>query len=386
MKVLEVLDSFYPNVDGPISVMVSLAKKFKENGLGEVELLVPSYPNEVEVEGIKIHRCNSVKSNEAYRAALPMFDPDVKKIVKEGNFDIIHMHSPFTLGHFALNQGKKYGVPVVFTFHTKFKDELKNRLKSKVLQNFMMDYIMNCIEGCDCVTTVSGGSIDTLKEYGYSKCDDVEVIYNGTDMPPLAADGEDVKKIRSELGLEGVFAFMFAGRLAEVKNIQFSLKSLSIVKNRGCDKFKFVIIGDGDYGKTLKSLVEELGLKDNVIFAGKISDRKILADYFAACDAMLFPSMFDTASITIPEAAANGLPAIMIKGSSSAERLVDGRNGFVWENDAEVWADNLIRLIENPALAKSAGKGAFEEIYSSWDEIAGEYCRLYKRLIEKDKA
>lgn len=56
MKVLVVLDSFYPNVDGPIEVVVSVAKKFKEKGFGEMELLVPSYPETVEVDGIKINR------------------------------------------------------------------------------------------------------------------------------------------------------------------------------------------------------------------------------------------------------------------------------------------------------------------------------------------
>lgn len=383
MKVLEVLDTFYPNVDGPISVMVSLAKKFNENGLGEVELLVPSYPVKVDVEGVKIHRCKSMKANENYRAALPFLDTKIKKVIKEGGYDIIHMHSPFTLAHFALKQGKKLKIPVVFTFHTKFKDEFKNRLKSGALVKFMMNYVMNCINGSDCITTVSRGSIETLKEYGCIKCGEVKVIYNGTDMPPMAADREVVAKIRKELGLDGNFAFMFAGRLAEVKNIQFSIKALSLVKARGVNNFKFVIIGDGDYGKTLKALVEENNLTENVIFAGKISDRKQLAAYFTACDAMLFPSMFDTASITIPEAAANGLPAVMIAGSSSAERLADGVNGFLWENDAEVWADNIIKLIENPALAKTAGEGALKEIYASWDEIAESYCRLYKELIEE---
>ncbi len=382
MKILEVLDSFYPNVDGPISVMVYLAKKYAENGLGEAELLVPSYPEKIEVEGLKIHRCKSFAAKGGYRAAMPFLDGKIKKLIKKGNFDIIHLHSPVLLGHFALKQGKKFGIPVVFTFHTKFKDEIKNRSKLKFMQDISMKYIMSCINASDCVTTVSRGSIATLEEYGYKNCNDVIVIPNGTDMPPLAADGGEVEKLRKELGLCGNFAFLFAGRLAEVKNIQFSLKALSKVRQRGFVNFKFVIVGDGDYAKNLKQQVSELGLTENVIFVGKISDRKVLANYFSACNAMLFPSLFDTASITVPEAAANALPAIMIKGSSSSEILEDGVSGFTWENDEEVWADEMIKLIQNPEIAERVGRGALEKVYSSWDKIAERYAELYRRLLK----
>ena len=245
-----------------------------------------------------------------------------------------------------------------------------------------MKYIMSCINASDCVTTVSRGSIATLEEYGYKNCNDVIVIPNGTDMPPLAADGNEVEKLRKELGLCGNFAFLFAGRLAEVKNIQFSLKALAKVRQRGFVNFKFVIVGDGDYAKNLKQQVSELGLTENVIFVGKISDRKVLANYFSACNAMLFPSLFDTASITVPEAAANALPAIMIKGSSSSEILEDGVSGFTWENDEEVWADEMIKLIQNPEIAERVGRGALEKVYSSWDKIAERYAELYRRLLK----
>ena len=44
MKILEVLDCFYPNYDGPVEVAVNLARKFGEMGPGEMHLLVPDYP------------------------------------------------------------------------------------------------------------------------------------------------------------------------------------------------------------------------------------------------------------------------------------------------------------------------------------------------------
>lgn len=383
MRVLEVLDDFYPDVDGPIEVIVSVARTFNNCGFGEMELLVPKYPEIVEVEGLKIHRCFSVSANETYRAAVPQLDRKIKKIIKNGKFDVIHIHSPFTLGKYALKLGHKYKIPVIFTMHTKFRDEFERRLKSKLLRKFMMGYIMKCINGCDCVTTVSHGTVDTLAEYGYKAPQNVKVICNATSMPPLSADGEVTARIRRELGLENAFAFAYVGRLAKTKNIDFSIKVLAEVKKRGYGNFRFVIVGDGDHGKALKKQVEALSLSENVVFVGKVTDKKLLASYYSACDALLFPSAFDNASIVILEAAANGLPAVTLKGSCSAERIEDGVSGFVWENDENSWVDGVINLLNNPEAAKTAGEGAVARVYAGWEDITREYLKLYESLISQ---
>ena len=381
MKVLEVLDSFYPDVDGPIDVVVNIAKKFKENGLGEVELLVPDYPERVGVDGIVIHRCFSVGVNE-YRGSVPALDRKVKKLIKHGGFDIINLHSPFTLGKYALKLAKKYKIPVVYTMHTKFRDEFERRLKSRVLVKFMMHYIMKCINGCKNITSVSRGTIKTLKEYGYKNCENVKVIRNATAMQP-ASDGSKIQSIREELGLENAFTFIYTGRLAATKNIDFSLRTLAKVKEQGYGNFKFVLIGDGDYGKALKKLVKELNLSDNVIFAGKVTDKKLLACYYSAGDALLFPSVFDNASLVILEAAVNGLPVITVKNSCSAEYIEDGIRGFAWENDEDVWADNIISILKKPETLTEAG-GSLPD-YASWDNVAEQYAKLYKELSGAEK-
>ncbi len=384
MKILQVLDSFYPNLDGPNESMVNISKKLCEQG-HTVELLVPKYPEIVEVDGLKIHRCFSVPSNEDYRAALPQFDRSVKKLIKNGGVDIIHLQSPFILSKYALKLGKKYGIPVVFTMRTKFKEEFKNRLKSRLLVKFMMGYIMRCINGCTVVTAVSRGTVDVLREYGYKRCGSVRVIGNATGMLPLSADQEITEKIVKEYGLENNFTFMFAGRLAEVKNVQLSLSALSIVKKRGYGNFRFLIVGDGAYGKTLKKKASELGLTENVIFTGKITDKKLLASYYAAADILLFPSAFDTFGLVVLEAAANATPTVALKGSCASERIEDGVSGFVWEDGAERWAENIIKILDNPATAEFAGEGALKYVYESWDGVSKQYSKLYNELLCAEK-
>lgn len=383
MKVLQVSDCFYPNVDGPINVMVNVAKGFNQTGLGTAELLVPNYREKVEVEGLTVHRCFSIGATGGYRAGLPFLSRKTKKLIKNGGYDLIHLQSPFTMAKYAVKKAKKYNIPVVITVHTKFRDEFEKRLKSKLLVKFLTHYIIKCIDSCDAITTVSQGMVDVLKAYGSKRTDDVKVIINASDMPRFGADEAQTQKLREELGLEGKFAFLFVGRLMPVKNVQFSLGALKKVKEQGYDNFKYVIVGDGEYEKELRRLTEKYGLNEQVVFAGRVTDRKLLACYYAACQTLLFPSVFDNASIAMMEAAANGLPTAAIKDSCSAERLQDGVSGFVWENDEEVWAQNIIKLMKEPALAQAAGKGAAEKVCADWKDVTEQYCALYNEMLQK---
>lgn len=384
IKVLQVSDSFYPNVDGPINVMVNIAKTFKQEGLGEMELLVPNYPEKVEVEGLTIHRCLSIGvPGSDYRAGLPFFSRKVKKLIKNGGYDVIHFQSPFTIPRYVLKLAKKYKIPVVITVHTKFRDEFEKRLKFKPLVNFMTRYILKCIDGCDGITSVSKGMVDVLDSYGSKRTGDVKVVINASDMPRFGADKEQTEKLKQELGLEGKFTFLFVGRLMPVKNVQFSLNVLKKVKDRGYTDFKYVIVGDGEYKKELKKLTQNLGLENEVVFAGKVTSRDQLACFYSACQTLLFPSIFDNASIAMLEAAANGLPTAAIKGSCSAERLENNVSGFVWENDEDIWTEEIINLLNNPSIALVAGQGAAQSVYADWHDVTNEYNSLYNDLVKK---
>ena len=350
-----------------------------------MDILVPDYPERVEVEGLTIHRCFSVGvPGQDYRAGLPFFTRKVKKLIKNGGYDVIHLQSPFTISRYVLKLAKKYKIPVIITVHTKFKDEFEKRLKIKPLVNFMTKYILKCIDGCDGITSVSKGMVDVLGDYGSKRTGDVKVIINASDMPRFGADGEQTRKLRQELGLEGKFTFLFVGRLMPVKNVQFSLNVLKKVKDRGYNNFKYVIVGNGEYGKELKKLTQKLALENEVVFVGKVADRQQLACYYSACQTLMFPSIFDNASIAMLEAAANGLPTAAIKGSCSAERLENNVSGFVWENDEDVWAEEIINLINNPSAAEVAGQGAAQSVYADWHDVTNEYCKLYNDLVKKD--
>lgn len=383
MKVLQVLDTFYPNVDGPVNVVVNIAKICNDNEWADVELLVPNYPKKNhEIDGIKIHRCKSMKSAEGYRMSIPSFDRKMKKLFKNGNFDAIHVHSPFTLGRYAVKWAKKMNIPVCMTVHTKYKSDFERTLKSKALQNFMMNFIMKPIEKSDYVLSVSNGASETLREYGCTH-KDIFVIRNGTDMKPVEIDEKLKEEIRAKYNLQNKFTFLFVGRIVENKNIQFSLKVLKILKEQFKKDFVFLIVGAGSYVDELKEMIANLGLDNNVIFTGKIMDRQELAGIYAFADLFLFPSTFDTCGIVALEAAVNSLPSVMISNSCASELIVNGQNGLALEENAELWAEEIAKIMDSEKTLQAMKEDVTKSLYIPWEKIVKEYVDFYQKMIDE---
>lgn len=379
MKVLEVLDSFYPQIDGPINCIVNIAKTLNNKNLADVDLLVPKYKKEVNVEGVNIFRCPTVKGPEGYMMCLPQLNKSIKKLIR--NYDLIHVHSPFPLGRYAINVAKKYNIPTLFTIHTKYKSDFERMLKSKALQNFMLRYIMQPVNKSDYVLSVSNGASETLKEYGY-KGKNIFVIRNGTDMKPCPSNEKIEKELIEKYDLKDNVVFLFVGRIVENKNIQFSLDVLRKMKEK-FDKFKFLIVGSGNYEDKLKKLVEEYNLQNNVVFVGKVIDRDVLASFYKVADLFLFPSTFDTCGIVVIEAAANKLASVLIENSCASELVENGKNGLTYPENLSVWAEELLKIVHLKSKMKSLGEEAFNSVYFKWEDVAVKYYEFYQKVLNK---
>ena len=383
LKVLEVLDCYRPSVDGPILCIENYAKCLSEDHNVEVELMVPKYPKYKDSSNFKIHRIFSIVGVDKYRTPLPMFSRKARKIFKENKYDLIHIHSPFTMGKFAAKMAKKYNIPCVCTVHTKYKSDFERKLKSKLMQDFMMRYILKTMNLSTRLLTVSDGAKETLKEYGYQKS--IEVVRNGTDLKypenpqKLIADVNEKYNLHNEN-----MVFLFVGRIVENKNIDFSLRALKLLREKN-PNFKFLIVGTGIYEKKLKKLVEEYNLKENVIFTGLISNRNELSGIFLRSDLFLFPSTFDTFGLVSLEAATMKTPSFVLENTCASECIQDGFNGFVGPENEQVWAEKLEQCLKNKMMIENMKENAYKTIYKSWNTITNEIYEIYLDTIENYK-
>ncbi|MBO5394946.1 MAG: glycosyltransferase [Clostridia bacterium] len=384
MNIIQSLDTFYPNFDGPVQVVTNYTKSMIKHDNVKVKVVVPKYPKYVDTLPLDIYRTKSMGKKTGYRMATPGRDGKLKKYFKENKVDIIHFHSPFTMARFLVKMGKKHDIPTVFTFHTKFRDDFERLLKPKFLQNFMMRYIMKPINACDYVLTVSNGAADVLREYGYKG--KIDVIRNGTDLVCTDEARERVKEVNEKYNLENEEnVFISVGRIVSNKRLDIPLNALKIVKDKGY-KFKYLIVGAGDHENNLKELVKELGLEDYVIFTGKVMDRQLLSAHYLRSDLFLFPSTFDTASLAPIEAAAMSLPTLMTKGCATAEILTADVNGLLAEEEnIEDWASKIIYAIENKDKMAKMKEKTYSEVYRTWDDVCDEVLAKYQEYIENYK-
>lgn len=384
-KLMLGMDGWYPQIDG-----VCLTVKNYYNLLWqrdwECSLIVPSYGKKHDTlaqtnTGIAAtHSRGIAVPVGGYRCATPKTDGKIKKKIADFAPDILHSHSPFNIGEYFADYGKKHDVPSVITFHTKFKEEFMRVSKSKVITNALMKHILKVINKHDYVFTVCDGMVDVLRNYGYKG--NVTVIRNGTDMSMPENADELIKRVNDEYRIadfENVI--LFVGRIVSVKNLQLMFNALKIAKQKSSMRFKFLVVGSGDDMNKHVKMVKDLDLTDDVIFVGEVVDRELLKGFYMRADLFAFPSTFDAFSLCPLEAAAFSLPSLLIKDSSTGETVVDGFSGFKEEENAEAWADKLIEIFGDKKKLSEIGENASKFVYRSWSDVVDEVESCYDAIL-----
>ena len=265
------------------------------------------------------------------------FPDGLKKKINEIDFDIIHTHSPFFLGQFAEKIVKRRRIPLVTTFHSQFKKDIKAFTKSDMLAGLVTKYLIKHYNKADAVLVPNTNSVDVLRSYGYKG--DVRILLNATDMKVPAEedlekqkiDGYDlIKKIKLSPPPTNKPILLFIGQHREEKNLSLLINSLRKLKDRNIP-FYMVFVGEGPGKKQYEEMVENLKLSEDVVFLGKITDRYLIKCLYAISTLFLFPSLYDTSSLVPREASAYSLPLIYINGAATAEGIIDGENGFLFE-------------------------------------------------------
>lgn len=106
----------------------------------------------------------------------------------------------------------------------------------------------------------------------------------------------------------GIRTAVFVGRLVAFKGASLCLRAIADPR---CSDWRLVIIGAGPELGTLKRLAERLNIADRVEFLGQVAHEEVLA-VFGKFDALLFPSLHDSAGTAVAEALANGVPVICL--------------------------------------------------------------------------
>lgn len=370
-------DSFPPIMDGVALTAQNYAYWLNEKKQ-PVCVVTPRTPDYTDVEKYPVYRYSSfpIFGRKPYRFGFPEMDHTLQTNMDNIQFGLVHAHCPFSSGNAALRISRSQGIPLIATFHSKYRDDFEQSVHCKLVVKLMINKIIRFYEKANEVWIPQASVEETLREYGFKG--KVEVVANGNDFDsdkpvlPIKKQARHELKIPADLPV-----FLFVGQLIWEKNIRMIVESLALINDLD---FRMYFVGAGYASEDLKHLVTEAGLLGKVEFTGAITDREQLKQYYAAADLFLFPSTYDTWAIVIHEAAALQTPSLLVSESTISKTITNNVDGFLSENTAESLALRLRELIASPELIKSAGLCASKTINRSWESVTDEVLDRYKHL------
>lgn len=379
MIVGQFVDTYPPCLDGVGRVTQSYCETLMSMG-HEAWYIAPKAPGTAAEYAFPVLLQHSVKlPGEQFRLGLPGLDIRYRRRLEDIPFDIVHAQSPFAAGEEALRMARRRQVPLVSTFHSKYYQDFYDKTKSKVIAQGVVNYIIRFYNQCDGVWTVNHATAQVLREYGYHG--KIRIIENGTNREPLSPEGVAALNSRVRLGHDPVL--LFVGQHNYKKNIHGILEACALLKRQGV-RFELVTAGDGPDMEAIRSEVEEKGLAGQTHLLGFMADRAELMALYHRADLLVFPSIYDNAPMVLREAAAMGTPAVVVRGSCSAEGITDGENGFICADESgEAIAQAVLRALPQ---AKAVGLRAQETIPIPWERIMRDVVAEYQRLIMEQGA
>ncbi|MBE6144745.1 MAG: glycosyltransferase family 4 protein [Firmicutes bacterium] len=383
LKIGIFMDSFYPAIDGVVVVIDSLARALAR--YHDVTVVVPytkTYKEDYKKE-YKIIRIDSIKIpyTEHRLGLMPRKKSKIYKELLNERFDVIHIHSPFTMGKLGIKLAHDLNIPCIGTVHTRFEFDIKRITNQKWLVNKVMKFIINVFNKCDKCIVVNEPLTDDIKKYGY-KYEPV-VIHNGTDLRPLEDVKHNLEATNKIYKLENKdIVLLYVGRIIDYKNIFFILDALKLLKEDNI-KFKMLYVGSGPDEDRLKTKIKQYHMEKDIILTGRIEDRLVLSSIYARADLLLFPSLMDTSSLVRIEAAVNKTPGLFIKDSMVGKTIEDSKNGFLSELDEVKYKNRIKEIINNKDLLKKVSINAQKTLGISWEQIANITCDEYLKSIEE---
>ena len=320
------------------------------------------------------------------KAPVPNVFSDIfeEKIIELG-IDIIHVHHPALVGNVALVLRKKYGIPVVFTYHTRFEAYLHYVKPLEWIERatgVLKRYMTWFCNQCDMIVAPTDGIREYLRDNGVEPR--IEVLPTGVTEAAFYPQVEQVREVRKTYKGDADYLFCSVSRLAKEKNLDFQLKGLKRVKellSQHGKTFRYLLIGDGPEYEELQKKIKASGLEKEVILTGRVENAQVPV-YQKACDVFLFSSKSETQGIVILETMAAGNPVIAVKASGVEDMVVNDVNGYMTEENPKVWAERIVSLIlDNEGLERLSYGAYVTATKYSENKIAERAAEAYNRTI-----
>lgn len=235
------------------------------------------------------------------------------------------------------------------------------------------------------VATKSVLATNYLKDKGIQN---VTTIGVGLDLDNLVRNADKVQtneftdKVKNSIFSKKL---LYIGVLEERRNIPFLLEMFKKVSEQISDA-GLILIGKGkpEYVSMCMKKIEELGIKDRVIYKESL-EQKYMPAVYQACDAFLLPTRYEIFGMVLLEAMYYGLPVFTTYNGGSST-LMNESNGVVINSlDVNEWSERVVRVLANENKCCEIGKNAHKTIAEgyTWDALADKFLKVYEKRLRR---
>ena len=281
----------------------------------------------------------------------------LKKIIDEGNYDIIHCHTPVgaMIARLAALAARKKGTKVIYTAHG------FHFFKGAPLLNWLLFYPAEWLLApvTDVLITINKEDhARALKQLHAKRIEYVPGVGIKTAKFRELNIDRDAKRESLGYGKED-FLLLTVAEMTPNKNHITILKALALLKERGeLGKIHYLICGRGEMWASLEQSAKEMGIDDHVNFLGYRTDAPEL---YKASDLFLFVTLREGLSVALMEAMSSGMPIVCAKIRGNTDLVDDNISGIFSENDPEAIARHILELYRDPEKRKALGQAASEK-------------------------
>ncbi len=369
MKILFILDNYYPFKGGAETLFKNLAEGIVKQG-HNVDVLtrrIKGTSSEEEINGVKVHRISTINRYLFTFLAIP------KAISLAKKADIIHT-TTFNSAFPAWIAAKTRKKPSAITIHEVWTGKWKEYTNMGRLSAFLHDVLEKPIYllDFDRHVCVSESTKKQLLSNSKKKAETIEVIYNGLDYMHFNPKKHSGKVIRKKLGLEKSFVCMTYGRAAPSKGLEYAAQAVPLIN---IPRLKYLFIIAKDYSKKYKELLEIVRKNDrgNIILLEPVPYPE-LPDFIAASDCVVVPSVSEGFGYSAAEACAMEKP-VVASNTTSLPEVLSGKYVLVEPKNPEAIAEGIEK-----AYNKKYSKSKLKKF--TVEENVRRHIELYQNLIQ----
>lgn len=371
-------DTYAPQVNGVSISLQLISEGLKKRG-HQVTIFAPRFPGYKDDQS-NVMRLPSLKylNNPPIYVAV-LGTPRSTWSLTRKHFDVLHAHSPLSVGLLAYLTASTKRLPLIYTYHTSITDY--THYVKFIGGTSVMKYAARWFSAAstnlgDQIVVPSPKFERLLHEQKVRR--NIHVVPNGIDLSSFQT-AKNPGSIRRKLGIKPDAPILLTvGRMDPEKRLDFVVDAFVRIAGHNPD-VHLVFAGDGSARKSIESQALGTKVKDRIHFLGMVA-RAELPDVLHDADLFLSASTTEVHPISVIEAIASGLPIVAVKDEAFEGMIENDQNGYMVPLNLETYADTISALLTDREKLTRFGKhsAALSEKYS----IEGQVKALEKLYME----